>query len=42
MENVDNGDFKGLTRNGNSITKTYNGNSEDLLNNVLTPSVKNQ
>ena len=41
-KNVDNGDFKGLTRNGNSITKTYNGNSEDLLNNVLTPSVKNQ
>ena len=36
-ENVDNGSFKGLTRNGNSITKTYNGNSETLFNNILTP-----
>ena len=38
-ENVDNGSFKGLTRNGNSITKTYNGNSETLFNNILTPPV---
>ena len=36
-ENVDNGSFKGLTRNGNSITKTYNGNSETLFNSILTP-----
>ena len=36
-KNVDNGSFKGLTRNGNSITKTYNGNSETLFNNILTP-----
>ena len=35
--NVDNGSFKGLTRNGNSITKTYNGNSETLFNSILTP-----
>ena len=41
-KNVDNGDFKDLTRNGNSITKTYNGNSEELLKNILTPSVKIQ
>jgi len=40
-KNVDNGDFNGLTRNGNSITKTYNGNSENLLNNILTPPVNN-
>ena len=33
-------DFKGLTRNGNSITKTYNGNSEILFNNILTPPSK--
>ena len=39
---VDEGVFDGLVRNKKSITKTYNGNSEDLLNNVLTPSVKNQ
>ena len=36
-KNVDNGNFKGLTRNGNSLTKTYNGNSEILFNNILTP-----
>ena len=36
-ENVDNGSFKGLTRNGNSITKTFNGNSETLFNSILTP-----
>jgi hypothetical protein len=40
-KNVDNGDFNGLTRNGNSITKTYNGNSENLLNNILTPPSNN-
>ena len=40
-KNVDNGDFNGLTRNGNSITKTYNGNSENLLNNILTPPGNN-
>ena len=38
-ENVDNGSFKGLTRNGNSLTKTYNGNSETLFNSILTPPV---
>ena len=38
-KNVDNGDFKGLTRNGNSIIKTFNGNSEILFNSILTPPV---
>jgi len=38
-KNVDNGNFKGLTRNGNSLTKTYNGNSEILFNSILTPPV---
>ena len=41
-KNVDSGDFKDLTRNGNSITKTYNGNSENLLNNILTPPNNNK
>lgn len=34
---VDQGIFKGLTRNGNKITKTYNGNKEDLMKDVLVP-----
>jgi len=38
-KNVDKGDFKGLTRNGNSIIKTFNGNSEILFNSILTPPV---
>ena len=37
---VDQGVFKGLTRNGKTITKTYNGNKETLLNEVMLPSVK--
>ena len=37
--NVDNGDFNGLTRNGNSILKTFNGNSETLFNSILTPPI---
>lgn len=36
---VDKGVFKGLTRDGKSITKTYNGNLNDLLLDVKTPSV---
>lgn len=32
---VDAGVFKGLTRNGNEITKTYNGDKDALLNDVL-------
>ena len=37
---VDKGIFKGLTRNGFSITKTYNGNKEALLEHVLVPPIK--
>jgi len=36
-KNVDEGNFKGLTRNGNSIIKTFDGNSEILFNSILTP-----
>ena len=38
---VDEGVFKGLTRNGNLITKTYNGNKKELMKEVLIPSIKN-
>lgn len=34
---VDNGVFKGLTRDGKSITKTYNGKEESLWLDVKTP-----
>jgi len=34
---VDQGVFKGLTRDGNPITKTYNGNKEILMKDVLAP-----
>lgn len=34
---VDQGVFNGLTRNGNKITKTYNGNKEELMKDVLVP-----
>ena len=34
---VDKGIFKGLTRDGNPITKTYNGNLELLMKDVLVP-----
>jgi exo-beta-1,3-glucanase (GH17 family) len=37
---VDKGTFKGLTRNGNPITKTYNGNKDSLLLEVQLPPVK--
>lgn len=37
---VDKGVFKGLTRNGNTIAKTYKGRKEDLLNEVLVPPQK--
>lgn len=36
-ELVDQGIFKGLTRNGKPITKTYNGNKEALWMDVKTP-----
>ncbi|MFI1772604.1 glycosyl hydrolase family 17 protein [Thalassobellus citreus] len=34
---VDQGVFKGLTRDGQPITKTYNGDKDALLKDVLTP-----
>jgi exo-beta-1,3-glucanase (GH17 family) len=34
---VDNGTFKGLTRDGKPITKTYSGNEKDLWMDVKTP-----
>jgi exo-beta-1,3-glucanase (GH17 family) len=37
-EMVDKGVFKGLTRDGKPITKTYNGNEEALWLDVKTPS----
>ena len=37
---VDKGVFKGLTRGGKSITKTYNGNKEALMNDVLVPNTE--
>ncbi len=37
-DEVDQGIFKGLTRNGNPITKTYNGDMEALMKDVEVPS----
>ena len=37
---VDEGVFEGLTRNGNPITKTYNGNKKELMKDVLVPNTK--
>jgi exo-beta-1,3-glucanase (GH17 family) len=39
---VDQGIFKGLTRNGKSITKTYNGDEKALWMDVKMPSVLNK
>jgi len=41
-DEVDAGKFEGLQRGGNPITKTYNGNYEDLLLDVSIPDVKNE
>ena len=41
-DEVDEGVFEGLQRGGNPITKTYNGNYEDLLLDVSIPDVKNE
>jgi hypothetical protein len=38
---VDENTFKGLTRNGNPIVKTYGGNLDSLLKEVQLPPVKN-
>jgi exo-beta-1,3-glucanase (GH17 family) len=37
-KNVDNGTFKGLTRNGKPITKSYNGNVNELWLDVKIPN----
>ena len=37
---VDQGVFKGLTRNGNPIVKTYDGNLEALMETVSVPPTK--
>jgi exo-beta-1,3-glucanase (GH17 family) len=37
---VDKGVFNGITRDGQEITKTYNGNMVLLLNDILVPSKK--
>ncbi len=37
---IDNQTFDGLTRGGNSITKTYDGNKELLLKEVFVPAIK--
>ena len=39
---VDKGVFKGLTRDGKAISKTYNGKKEDLLSEVLVPPLKRE
>ncbi len=39
-ENVDTGTFDGLSRGGNAIRKTYEGNIKLLMNDLLTPPIK--
>ena len=39
---VDRGAFKGLSRDGNPITKTYDGNEETLFKEIMLPAVKNE
>ncbi len=39
---VDKGVFDGLTRDGNPITKTYDGNLEALMEDVLVPPTKHE
>lgn len=39
---VDKGVFKGLSRDGNSIMKTYDGNFQTLLKDVLIPPLNNK
>ncbi|WP_420601584.1 glycosyl hydrolase family 17 protein [Flagellimonas sp.] len=41
-ELVDKGNFKGLTRNGNPVTKTYHGDKEELMKDVLEPPLKKE
>lgn len=37
---VDNGTFKGLTRNGKAITKTFGGDKKELMKTVLVPNTE--
>jgi len=39
---VDEGTFDGLTRNGNAITKTFNGDKDALMQTVLVPPTTEQ
>ena len=39
---VDKGTFNGLTRDGNTITKTYNGDKGELMKSVLVPPYKSE
>ncbi|WP_299124891.1 glycosyl hydrolase family 17 protein [uncultured Winogradskyella sp.] len=39
-DEVDKGTFDGLTRNGNRITKTYNGEKNAVMKDVLVPPTK--
>ena len=39
---VDEGAFEGLTRNGQPITKTFDGNKETLVKNVSSPSSQSE
>jgi len=39
---VDKGIFKGLTRNGNPITKTYNGDKGAMMKDVLVPPLDSE
>ena len=41
-DEVDKGTFKGLTRNGNPITKTFEGNKDSLMVDVLVPPIKKE
>ena len=39
---VDKGIFEGLSRDGNPITKTYNGSKEELMKDVLVPPTEQE
>jgi exo-beta-1,3-glucanase (GH17 family) len=41
-DDVDKGTFKGLTRNGNEITKTYDGDKNAMMKDVLVPPTKEE
>ncbi len=41
-DEVDAGTFDGMTRDGNPITKTYDGNIDDLINDVVAPEFEGE